>query len=194
MGQYYKPILLEEKSGENEVIKCWMYSHEYNNGLKLMEHSWLGNEFVTTFESLLAETPQRVVWAGDYADTEPNQKYYVEDKEYDANLYSLCDQTKKVNPNKQSKIYRYLINHSKGVYVDKNKIPVGDTWTDHKTNKTYSSQIHPLPLLTCEGNGNGGGDYRGDSDIVGTWARDIISVSTKKPKGLKEIAFTLVEY
>lgn len=193
MGQYYKPILLEEKSGEQETIKCWIYSHDYNNGLKLMEHSWLANDFVRTFESLLAETPQRVVWAGDYADEEPNRKHYVDGKECEVNLYTLCDDTKKARPNKQSKMYRYLINHSKGLFVDKNKIPVSDVWTDPKTNKEYPFQIHPLPLLTCEGNGRGGGDYRNDGDIVGTWARDIVSVTTKKPKGFQEIEFTLVE-
>jgi hypothetical protein len=193
MGQYYKPILLEEKSGEHETIKCWIYSHEYDNGLKLMEHSWLANDFVRTFESLLAETPQRVVWAGDYADEEQNRKQYIDGKECEVNLYNLCDDATKARPNKQSKMYRYLINHSKGLFVDKNKIPVSDVWTDPKTNKEYPFQIHPLPLLTCEGNGRGGGDYRNDAEIVGTWARDIISVTTKKPKGFQEIEFTLVE-
>ena len=193
MGQYYKPIILAEKQGEHEEVKCWMYSHEYDNGMKLMEHSWLANGFVRTFESLLAETPQRVVWAGDYADEEPNRTYTYDGKEHEANLYNLCEDTLKVRPNIQEKYYRYLINHTKGLYIDKNKIPVSDVWTDPKTGKKWDFQIHPLPLLTCEGNGRGGGDYRKEEEIVGTWARDVISVSTTKPKGLKEFEFNLVE-
>ena len=51
--------------------------------------------------------------------------------------------------------------------------------------------MHPLPLLTCEGNGNGGGDYHSEygKEYVGTWARDLIGcVSTKKDlEGYTEI-------
>ena len=38
MGQYYKPINLDDKQ--------WLYSHDFGDGLKLMEHSWIGNDFV----------------------------------------------------------------------------------------------------------------------------------------------------
>ena len=65
MGQYYKPCIL---GGNKKTVKAWMYSHEYDNGLKLMEHSYIGNSFVSAFESLIKNKPQRVVWAGDYAD------------------------------------------------------------------------------------------------------------------------------
>jgi hypothetical protein len=47
--------------------------------------------------------------------------------------------------------------------------------------------------MTCEGNGRGGGDYRGDEDYVGSWARDIISVSNVVPEGYSEFMFNLVE-
>ena len=40
------------------------YSHDYNNGLKLMEHSWLGNTFVNAVCSELVDTPNRLVWCG----------------------------------------------------------------------------------------------------------------------------------
>lgn len=44
--------------------------------------------------------------------------------------------------------------------------------------------IHPLPLLTCLGNGLGGGDYRSPTDdssdfLVGTWAWDNLSIKDK---------------
>ncbi len=48
MGQYYKPINIDNKQ--------WLYSHEYNhNGLKLMEHSWIGNDFVGAVMSLMVK-------------------------------------------------------------------------------------------------------------------------------------------
>ena len=45
------------------------------------------------------------------------------------------------------------------------------------------------------GNGNGGGDFYGqDGDnVIGTWARDIVSVSNKMPEGYKELKFNLKE-
>ena len=49
MGQYYKPICLD-----NELQEQWVYSHDYDNGLKLMEHSYIGNSFVGIVERLLS--------------------------------------------------------------------------------------------------------------------------------------------
>ena len=78
-------------------------------------------------------------------------------------------------------------------FVDKTKTPKdGDGWA-----------IHPLPLLTCEGNGRGGGDFyvnaerkQGNVSLIGTWARNRIGVVSKKsdiPKDYKELVFDLVE-
>ena len=77
---------------------------------------------------------------------------------------------------------RYVINHDTKEYVDKNNVPDKDGW-----------KIHPLPLLTCEGNGRGGGDFRGESELVGLWSRNLISVSEKLPEGYTELEFNLVE-
>ena len=199
MGQYFKPIILGSKpeEGQHETVEAWVYSHEYDNGLKLMEHSYQGNNFVSAFEKLLSRTgghyKSRVVWAGDYADEEPGLKIIDEGKEYDANLYSLCNDENKVNPKvTDTEEYQFVVNHTKKQFVDKNNIPEIVGWEGTK--------IHPLPLLTCEGNGRGGGDFRGDEKgIVGSWARDVISVEKDSPKVLHgmmdytEIVFDLKE-
>ncbi len=187
MGQYYKPVVLAENK---TTVIAWVYSHDIKydfksregkiiqmgNGLKLMEHSYLKNDFVQAFETLIFENPQRVVWGGDYAENCKGRK---------SNTYDRCkDKTKVIPENRIGlKQGRYLINHSKGLFVDKFKIPTYN----------FGYQIHPLPLLTCEGNGRGGGDYRGNNKVIGTWARDIVSVQGKKPKGLTELIFDLVE-
>ena len=55
--------------------------------------------------------------------------------------------------------------------------------------------IHPLPLLTAEGNGRGGGDYYGsDMELVGTWARDVISVERQVPEGYSELVCNFTEH
>lgn len=99
MGQYYNPIILDEQGD----VENGMIAHEYGNGLKLMEHSWLDNEFVAAFETLLVqEAPVRMVWAGDYADAEVDAEgnprtfvvWYRENGEpvtADVNLYQLVD-------------------------------------------------------------------------------------------------------
>tara|TARA_B100000963_G_C22629569_1_gene674181 strand:- start:749 stop:1399 length:651 start_codon:yes stop_codon:yes gene_type:complete len=216
MGQYYKPIFLNEN---NKPIS-YAYSHDFGSGLKLMEHSWMLNPFVRFIENQLMLQAQKLVWAGDYADNE-NPKTITskeikalsrEDSEYwnaeilkkeGINLYSLSelvgkishDETIPKNKNKYDYKYKkiaptnakYLINYDKKEFVNKTKVPKdNDGW-----------KIHPLPLLTCEGNGRGGGDFRGDEvKLVGRWSRDKIGVVTKKteiPKDFKEIIFDLTE-
>ena len=56
MGQYYKPCVLKKnyKNVKQPVISG-LYSHEFGNGLKLMEHSWVGNNFVRAAMQLIAK-------------------------------------------------------------------------------------------------------------------------------------------
>jgi len=179
MGQYYKPCILQD---DKQTIKAWVYSHDFGSGLKLMEHSYIKNTFVGAIEKQL--TPHgswyksRIVWAGDYADNIEGMQ---------ENTYGFCDDDTKFIPpaGVLDTSYKYLINHSKKEFVNKTKIKSIKDWRGAK--------IHPLPLLTCEGNGRGGGDFRGESDLVGSWARDVISVETVKPIGYKEIIFDLTE-
>jgi hypothetical protein len=83
---------------------------------------------------------------------------------------------------------KYIVNHDKKQFVDKTKVPQdADGW-----------RIHPLPLLTVEGNLRGGGDYFSENgkEFVGSWARDIISIESKKadiPKDYVEIIPNFME-
>lgn len=180
MGQYFKPIAVKERG--NPIIG-WCSPYDYGNGAKLMEHSWIGNDFVSSVESLLIPGgkwyKESIVWGGDYADKESGTN---------ETLYGMCtDKTKlkpkvKVDPTE----YRYIVNHTKKLFVDKARVPGGrGEWTTWK--------IHPLPLLTAEGNNRGGGDYRGEDEIIGSWARNSISIETIPPAGYDEINFTLTE-
>ena len=47
--------------------------------------------------------------------------------------------------------------------------------------------IHPLPLLTVEGNGRGGGDLGQPPSWVGSWSRDVISVEEGVPEGFEQL-------
>ncbi len=219
MGQYYKAVFL----AENQKPIASVSSYDFGSGAKLMEHSWEKNPMVRFVERQLMVAPQKVVWAGDYADeedpttiTEREIKLLADEesdywnskvlKEKGVNLYSLSDTIGKLIhdervENKYQHDYKgvapltakYLVNHDKKQFVNKTKTPKdGDGW-----------KIHPLPLLTCEGNGRGGGDFfvstekkQGNVELIGVWARDKISVVSKKaeiPKGFTELVFDLTE-
>ena len=172
MGQYYKVIILAEKTDTKEFIRASLDPSCYNNGVKLTEHSYIRNNFVNLIEYLICPLgmfyKSRIVWAGDYAENEPK---------LNKNLYKLSENTGSYNPVLPTNYveiinkYRYIVNHTKKQYVD-------------KKNKYY----HPFPLLTAEGNGAGGGDYYGTNEnLVGTWSRDVISVDEEIPENYSEL-------
>jgi len=179
MGQYYHPCILDALG----KVLMWMNAHNYNNGLKLTEHSFMKNNFVNTFEYSLTPGQRfhksRVVWAGDYADPEEGGE---------KNIYSMCDEYSMIECcEKDTTEFPFIVNHTKKLFVNKGKVP----------NKSYGLQegytLHPLPILTAEGNGRGGGDYHSESMLVGSWARDVISVEKEMPAEFIEIIFDLTE-
>jgi len=195
MGQYYKPVSIEKKEH--------VFSHDYNKGLKLMEHSYIGNNFVAAVESLLVKGGRwhgdHIVWGGDYADPEPET--IDAEHENGRNLYDICET--KIKPVIKSHItgtYRKKLNFLKNLdtneFIDLRKVPPTDEgdWEDEKGKKRhYIMRIHPLPLLTCEGNGRGGGDYHKENPLVGLWTRNRVVMQKERPRNCKEIVFDVVE-
>ena len=191
MGQYYNPSILKKnwKQAKNPVeasLKCY----DYDNGAKLMEHSYIGNRFVNAVEHLLANRYKGYpfVWIGDYADNVETKtgehciysdanNYIYEDRQHGS------EQTKKYKELKASipdevRHYKYLVNYTKKQYCI---IP---------EKKDGVWQVHPLPLLTCSGNGRGGGDYYIENERVGIWAFDRIGITDDEAEvsGFKQIS------
>ena len=169
MGQYYYCVILAE---DGKYIRAWLDPLAHDNGSKLVEHSYIKNNFMLLVESNLgphgAFYMSRIVWAGDYAEIETDSEN---------NLHTMCLDSlpKAVGHSQDFHEYRYIINHSKSLFIDKKSISSG--------------QIHPLSLLTAEGNGRGGGDYRGSNEeLCGSWARDIISVNDQVPSDFQEFS------
>jgi hypothetical protein len=173
MGQYYIAIILAE---DGHRIRLCMCASSYRSGVKLMEHSYINCNFIKAFEYLISPDggyhKSRIVWAGDYADNEidSNGKPDCSGNLYHIALNYVADSKP---PVRDTTKYRYIVNHTKRVYIDKQTL--GDINNDNFI-------IHPLPLLVSEGNGRGGGDYSGlNEELCGTWARDIISVESELP-------------
>lgn len=187
MGQYYVVVILGPDGEKREFIRTWVSSHVYGCGSKLMEHSYLNNTFTSTVEFLLSpEGPfwkSRVVWAGDYADEEP----VLDESREKENVYTMAN-------NEEHKLYSsshpftekypFIVNHSKRQAIHKGTVdPCKREFV-----------IHPLSLLTAEGNGRGGGDYHGTNEaLVGSWARDVISLEGTVPAGYELISIEFQE-
>jgi len=164
MGQYFKPCNILTK----ECIISW----DFNDSAKLMDHSWIGNRFVNVAEKLLAKGGkwfgQPFVWSGDYADFEEGES---------KNLYVICTENP-IKPNTgRYRRFRYLLNVTTKSFVDLDKVPISSIYKD------ADFRIHPLPLLTCEGNKRGGGDFYNEdtNNLIGTWARCIVEPTNVAP-------------
>lgn len=214
MGQYYKPVSLD-KLKEKDKNETWLYTHQFGHqGLKIMEHSYLQNDFMQAVEVLL--TPfgpwykHHIVWAGDYADSESERKQEglnSLDVEESGNIYDMADEDRGLEPiapyiiqqiKDENKIdldeYRYIVNHDEKLFVDKQHVKAYKaSWMDEGEE---GWKIHPLSLLVAEGNGRGGGDYyEGSSDyeLVGSWARQSISIEKEIPEGYTELEVSFKE-
>jgi hypothetical protein len=168
MGQYYVAVILTD----NGKIRLIVDPTKYNSGIKLMEHAYTMDNVMIVMDALLNPDgifyKSPVVWAGDYADTENDENFYT----LSLNEFYKSAFTVHVKDFK-NQCFRFVVNHSKRMFVDKEKC---------------QQNIHPLPLLTNESNGRGGGDYSGvNEELCGTWARDIISVEVTPPEGYTEL-------
>lgn len=192
MGQYYTPILIEGK----KVVG--LYSFHYDNGLRLMEHSWVGNSFVNAVLGMIKDYPMRVAWIGDYSNDEygdlyekkiPHDKfmrYY--DKAWGDGKRCLFVNPVPMEYSDEVRGY-YLVNHTRKTYVDMDRYNEDNVFNDGWV-------VNPLPLLTACGNGRGSGDYykkNPDYDKVGAWAFDKIEFTQDKPEGYTEEEYSFKE-
>jgi len=175
MGQYYKFCNLQTK-------EC-VTSYDYDNLAKLLEHSWIKNDYVNVAEKLISKNGkwfgQAICWAGDYS---PNEQGEEE------NLYDICGRNIIKPRVGKYRYFRYLKNITTNEFIDLDKVPVSSI------SEGLEYRIHPLPLMTSSGNKRGNGDYFGEDsqNLVGSWARNIVESTNKKPTAeFSEIIFDL---
>lgn len=180
MGQYYKFMNVDKKQ---VCQKNW-------HNIKLMEHSYLGNNYCDDILRLLSNEwrGDRVIHVGDYA--EPNDETTTQNlvasimKELnvgDNTLYHYADSFEEVKC-KSKKDIRYVYNLDKKEYIDLFRQPI--QWCYHDDKYLGCVKINSFALLIGCGNGLGGGDYHGlNEHLVGFWAGDKFISS---PEPLKE--------
>lgn len=197
-AKYYNRYVKPDKKGLERLAE-WNRAEVQQKGYyytmaKLMEHSYVDNQFVDAItEELINNGSAQIAWVGDYADLPKEYKKYNPWKRNGRVIKYITPAANHVLSGK------YIINLTKNQYINFDEYYEAnhwkETWTDYDGNKHESIWcIHPLPLLTACGNGLGGGDYRGSCmEIVGAWAFDQISISPTLPRGCKQIRPTFVE-
>lgn len=172
MGQYYR-VYLKDVDGK-EIVLNRNVDGQYTFA-KIMEHSWWKNNFVGTVCNMLYQNPHKIAWVGDYAnDFEKYDLVWPRDEDKDVSI-GVTERILLLDN-------KYIVNHTTKEYLDcneykKNSVDLTDpNWI-----------IHPLSLLTAIGNGQGGGDYFGlNSDEVGIWCNNEISIEHACPDGYKK--------
>lgn len=197
MGQYYKPYVRGRDGKErtfnpqNAIYRTLRNTDEefgfgtangipsdyydHFSGLKLMEHSWLANDFVNGVLEAIWDEPCQVAWVGDYA---------AKDKDFDGRYTDAVyravwgeDGLPEARFERMPETHKdgYLVDVTRGRYVDLAEYAKAATYKP-KWASEGGWCIHPLPLLTAIGNGRGGGDYHGEHmEMVGAWAMDEIA-------------------
>ena len=189
MGQYYRPVVILDNEENNTVsTNSW----DFGNGAKLMEHSYVGNRFVAMGMYLISLCDKgygvKFAWCGDYADAVDGKKenWYdiASDNEKNGVNMDIVAKAKELLASSGVNPFKYIINHTTKQFVE-----VGEP-------ERGKGKLHPLPWLTADGNGRGGGDYHGKKNAksVGAWAYSRISVGNDIPEGYTKYDGWKTEY
>ena len=175
----------------DEGPNSWGYNF---SGLKLMEHSWLENDFVNGVLESIWENPCNVAWVGDYA-TEMNDFDGHYTKEVYKTVWGDGHDESECPFDEVPTTHRdgYVLNLDKGVYIDLRRYASVAGFKSKWSEGIWI--VHPLPILTCIGNGRGGGDYHGTCmDMVGSWAMDRIVFTEDWPSAFMEIDYDTIKF
>jgi len=204
MGQYYKPVSIDKM----EYLDAWDWDQgaKLMESSYIGNYYVTAIERLLSPKGRWYRT--HICWAGDYMDSKlflPPETPEKDSEGYVINLYTYLKANGKnilsgvdnINKNddydeNQKKLEQltdrfiktlpakghFLTNHTKKVYINL-KAEKGNGYEKWGNGKDVI--IHPLPLLVCSGNGQGGGDYEGNHmDLVGSWAGDEISIEYKE--------------
>lgn len=180
MGQYYEIINITKKERIKDKNYCW----------KLMEFSYVGDSKVDQLWVALSDEWKNntVLVCGDYYSSEGDADCNPCAAELErlagvepGRLCSFASDSYNERNFDTAKVPNYAVNPNTKQYVDRNHVRLNDWYTEGTEKKatTYGIYIDPLSLLLAAGNGQGGGDYRGNNiDLVGSWVKDSKDIYT----------------
>jgi len=185
MGAYYEAVVTANKRHlEDYVGKLTLgepfrvNTHDVDsNGLKLMEHSYIGNSYVSHILGLIEDNPSNVIWLCDYSEDEVyNWETVSEVDTNEMEVKRLASRNQRENG--------FIINHTTNEYISLKTYK--RLFAEHSNEWATS----PLPFLTnSEEGAMGGGDLRTDEPTRGLWKNHLISYtkSLGEFKGFKNV-------
>ncbi len=177
MGQYFTPVIVNAAA---QVVAA-LDPSEYGSGLKLFGHTRYDTNLMRAVELLLAaDGGARLVWAGDYAEDDPDtgtNLYFAAQPRHFVRFAGLVEDrdtaTTAVPGGALSgtrwgtgPAMRFVVNADRREYLDNHQLPA-DSDGYRRT---------PLPTLTCEGSGAPYSDF-----TMGRWARQRIYLTATPP-------------
>ena len=203
MGQYYNCLTKRGDLVKNYNLQIKDCSGDFNFegkdnplepddhyvNVKLMGHCWWENEFMLSITSKLWRNKMQIAWVGDYASSccDEGADDDISPKTLCEMSYNIFDESR-IEAGYMTLKDKLLVNHTKKIYIDGNEYFSQNRQPDHEW-----VCIHPLPLLTAVGNGQGGGDYSGtDIEHVGSWRWNMVEVidnSEKLPSDYKKVEY-----
>jgi hypothetical protein len=151
MGAYYKAVNLTDKES--------LESYDFGNGMKLMEHSFLGNRYMDVVLNEIAEGTWKnksLTWLCDYDDN------YGEMWEEARSIKSCAENVERIDYSNA-----IILNNDKKEYIDLTEYVLN--WIGERTMMT-----HPFSLLISSTTESmGGGDYHPHHSYRGTWSGGI---------------------
>lgn len=185
MGQYYVHANIDRQE---------LYSPD---GIKLMEHSWVGGRSTQRLYELLRTDwkGDRVVVVGDYFEAKENKSIGLD---LSKRIYEMDWKEPKIkNPDENAMDVKkweaeqqigFYVNYDKQEAIDLSNLPTEKPeYAKHWDGLWITS---PLTLMVACGNGRGGGDfYEGSKgyEFVGTWAGDHVGIEDELPEKYKVI-------
>jgi len=217
MGAYYEPVIKIKKDNKEEYYLLGSkYGERYWdwNGLKLMEHGFIFNDYVNTVLSILndIDNPKELGWLCDYYDgniiNSKKLDNYEElwNKEFDWIQYfninkKYFEKFKKMRDwgdidvkaikNRFNILIpppKFINNISKGVYLDIDKWIKIVVFASPTLDYQYEEYlVHPIVLLTnSQTEDSGGGDFHLRFALRGSWFLDEI-ITTYNNEQQKEV-------
>ena len=177
MGQYFTPTIIDSAGRVTAALD----PSDYGCGLKLFGHTRYDTTFMRAVELLLsADGGARLVWAGDYAEDDPDtgtNLYFAAQPRHFVRFAGLVEDrdtaTTEVPGGALSgtrwgtgPAMRFVVNADRREYLDNHQLPA-DSDGYRRT---------PLPNLTCEGSGAPYSDF-----TMGRWARQRIYLTATPP-------------
>ena len=186
MGQYWNICIVNKKNNK----RSFYYP---TGGIKLMEHSYLGNDTTDFICHQIENKPHYVVWYGDYVNSKEDT-IVAEGSSFKGRMSSKYLLNKESEPCGDCERFIYegkvLVNHDTKEYLSFDEYK--EACLSISDPEDYDWVVHPLALLTACSNGKGGGDYHCDKatniDKVGRWSMHLLEITTKAPEGYTNVS------